>query len=299
MKILYFLPDHLGSGLRLPPEALLGSHRCRRFPSGYGQVALTGPDPRGQEVFIWFGRGRKKTDVADRLLVLGLLVDAIRSRSPRTIELVLSYHDYGRATDAEDPGLSAGGRVYNRFLSALPIDRLIHFDLHRWDNLATVRRGRRLLSTLPLWADHLRARIPDLDCLLSPDLGRSAAVAELGFLLGLPAFTLDKRRADGGLPDGLSFSGRRVFIFDDEIVSGATLRLATAVLRRRGAHEVHAGIIYGLCGVGQLEALSFSLSSLTLSNLISQPMPPSVDELDLAGPLLDVILAGAGRSEQS
>lgn len=303
MKTVYFLPMEAAAGFNLPTGVELGRYGRRKFETGYEKIILQGLSTTGTDVVIWFAR-RRRASPPDRLMALHLLVDAIRSQAPRRIQLVLTYDDYGRANGSDGAGSSLGCRAYSRFLNAIPVDEIVHFDLHGRDNLDGVTHRCSLVSTLPLWAEYLRSHLPAIDCLISPDLGRRGALSQLSTLLNLPFLVLDKRSAVGLPSPCLPLAGRRVFIYDDEIVSGRTLRFAVDLLRRRGTAEIHAGITYGFCAPSRLGSLRSALTSLTLSDLILEPPTAGVATLALAQPLLERVLAcpsgaAAQSSEQS
>jgi phosphoribosylpyrophosphate synthetase len=198
-----------------------------------------------------------------------------------SIDLVLPYCDYVRANQPHCLRASA------KQLDALPVDRIVLFDLHKDDLLDLLQKPVLHISALSLWAQHIRQLHPSVDLLVSPDIGRRNFVCSLAKSLQADWICLDKR--DSSAPLGELPAAAHVFLFDDEIVSGDTIRSAIRSLGLRGIKNISVGITYPLCKRKVLSDLGaeYNLLTLTVGDLIRRTLPERCNRLPLSTALME------------
>jgi phosphoribosylpyrophosphate synthetase len=252
------------------------------FPGGNFAIAVPPQECPGRAI-LWATKTRT-VPPERRLLETALAAEALGEFCGEAPQLVLPYCDGTRSNQISCI------RAWGRQLSAMSVQSAVLFDLHGEEVLAHLSAKVLQLSTINLWAERIGALNPPVDLVVSPDRGRAAAAAALGAALGAAVLVLDKNDATAPLPP--SVGGSHGLIFDDEVVSGRTLRSAAARLRRAAVRSLGIAVTYGLCGDGVLAAIAASplLRFFAVGDLVDRPSPPPCEVLALAGPLLGEIL---------
>jgi phosphoribosylpyrophosphate synthetase len=145
--------------------------------------------------------------------------------------------------------------------------------------------------TLPIWVEKIRSITPTIDCIISPDFGRKNAVATLGNALAIPHYCLDKSQLAFHLsmPYRLQLRGKHAFLFDDEIVTGSTLRNAIKFLHQCSVATISVGVVYALCPPSTF-AHPWKVERFILSNLVPWEGIHSMEILDVISPLLKKLI---------
>jgi phosphoribosylpyrophosphate synthetase len=218
-----------------------------------------------------------------RFLEFAFAAEALGEFYGETPDLLLPYCDGCRSHRPSTV------RALARSLAALAVRSIVFFDLHREDILQLLPGKAVHLPTLPLWAPFLSRLFPPIELAIAPDLGRAAAVADLAKMLGIESTTLNKNRPEEPLLP--TIRGRHVLLFDDEVVSGRTMRSALDRLRRANVKSITIAITYALCREDVLIQLAAepSVRSLIVSDLIARPERPD-GTVSLALPLLKQFL---------
>lgn len=239
-------------------------------------------------ILLWATKS-PRTPPPRRLLEIAIAVESLREIYACPIILVLPYGDCSRSNRPHCV------RAYIRQLEAIPADRIVLFDLHREDYLDYFRKQPLQISTLSLWADHVRRLRPKIDLLVSPDLGRRNFVQRLAELLSTDHLCLDKTEKSN-IPR--TIAGRHIFLFDDEVVTGKTLKMATKQLNGGDVASISIGVTYAFCSDNVLSSLSrlTCVRSTAIGDLVHRRMPPYPTEiLPLAPALLDIILCSLSQ----
>ena len=217
---------------------------------------------RGEDVFVISSlAGSDGATVNDRLVKLLFFLATCRENGAVQVTAVVPYLAYARTdrqTKRRDPVTT---RYVAQLIEAAGTDRVITLDVH---NVAAFQNAFRCESV------HLEARsmfVPRIHALagglpvtiLSPD-GGGVKRAELlreryEAVTGDPAgFGYMEKRRSRGVVSGELFAGEvagtAVFIVDDMISTGGTMRRAAAACRARGAQAVFAVATHGLFGPG-------------------------------------------------
>ncbi|MDR0340325.1 MAG: phosphoribosyltransferase [Puniceicoccales bacterium] len=281
----------LGNGHPGPlPEWIRRGHLERKTFHGGNCDIVVPPQETVGPIFLWATKDLECSS-GQRFWELTITAEALGEFCGEAPDLLLPYCDGCRSHQPSTV------RALARSLAALPVRSIVFFDLHREDILQLLPGKAIHLPTFPLWAQFYKNFSPPLKFVIAPDLGRANAVADLAKLLAVESFVLDKNRPEEPLPSAIR--GRHVLLFDDEVVSGSTLRGALDRLRQAGAGSVTIAVTYALCQQDVLAQLAAepSVRSLTIGDLIARPKVPD-RTVPLAFPLLEQFLRLRDADEQ-
>ena len=189
----------------------------------------------------------------EKLVQLGLAASALRGLGAKRLVLAAPYLCYMR----QDKAFHEGEAVAQRFIGALLaqwFDRVVTIEphLHRVENLGDVMPGieTAALSAADLLAQMIAADGVATDVLLAgPDAESESWTAAVAAATGAPFIVLEKtRRGDRDvvmtLPAGADIAGKRVYLVDDIVSTGATLAAAARLLKEKGAKRVEAVAVH-------------------------------------------------------
>jgi ribose-phosphate pyrophosphokinase len=257
--------EELGATVAKALQRTLDPHEEREFGAGEHKARPL-VSVRGRDVYVLHSlAGGGGASANDRLCRLLFFIATCRQNGAARVTALAPYMAYARKdrqTKARDPVTI---RYVAQLFEAVGTDRIVTLDVH---NIAAFQNAFRCesvhLDTRRLFAPVMREIARNLPIsIFSPDGGgikraqllrelfevETGKEASLGFM--------EKRRSRGTVSGDL-FAGevadRAVFIVDDMIGTGTTMRRAAADCRERGARAVYALAAHGLFGRGS-EAL--------------------------------------------
>jgi phosphoribosylpyrophosphate synthetase len=277
--VLFALGNCYPAGIGLRHGKLI----LERFHGGH--FAITANPQPAKTVILWATKLFRESP-SHRLFAMAFAVQAIREWHAGPLFLAHAYCDYSRANQ---PSCLCG---YAQLIQSLPVDCHFFFDLHRTDYLSHWHCPIIHRTSIQLWAEYFIRHSPAIDLVVSPDLGRGKAAGELASALGLDHLILDKT---ANYPPKQTLRGqvfgRRILLYDDEIVSGKTMRRAISLLIGEGATAIFPAITYALCGASTLRELGDipSVGLPIVSDLIQRSRLPCAI-LPMANALLPACL---------
>lgn len=237
---------------------------------------------RGKDVYVLQSlAGGADGSVNDKLVRLLFFLAACRDNGARRVTAVTPYLAYARKdrrTKARDPLAS---RYLAQLFEAMSPDRIVAVEVH---NIAAFENAFRIETV------HLDARrlyvplIAELAgdrpiAIVSPDGGgvkRAQLLKDMAEteLRRPAAFAFLEKRRSRGVVSGDLFAGdvdgAAVFIVDDMISTGGTIRRAADACRQRGAAKVFALAAHGLFGPGAEQLLEgAALDMLAVTDSVS------------------------------
>jgi ribose-phosphate pyrophosphokinase len=251
----------LGTDIAAVASWALDPHEERDFEDGEHKSRPL-VSVRGENVFVIASlAGTEGASVNDRLAKLLFFLATCRENGAAEVTAVVPYLAYARKdrqTKRRDPVTT---RYVAQLFEAVGTDRVITLDVH---NVAAFQNALRCetvhLEARSIFVPHIRTRAGGREVtILSPDSGgvkraellRERYQAVTGESAGLGF--MEKRRT-GGVVSGDLFAGEVagtvVFIVDDMISTGGTMRRAAVACRGRGAEAVFAVATHGLFGPG-------------------------------------------------
>lgn len=256
--------EHLGTAVAAGISCALAPHEERAFEDGEHKARPL-VSVRGEDVYVIANlAGSAATSVNDRLVRLLFFLAACRENGAARVTAIVPYLAYARKdrqTKRRDPVTT---RYVAALFEAVRTDRVITLDVHNVSAFQNAFRCQTIhLEARQVLAPEIARRAGDLPVtIFSPDSGgvkRAQLLRESCEASGHTAgFGFMEKRRSRGVVSGSLFAGdvegSAVFLIDDMISSGGTMRRAATACRRRDAASVHALATHGLFGPGS-EAL--------------------------------------------
>lgn len=244
--------------------------------------------------------------VNDQLFRMLFFIAACHDHGALRVTAVAPWMPYAckdRVTKARD---LVSSRYVAQLFEAVGTETLVTVDVH---NLAAFQNGFRCrtinLDTLRLFSAEVAGQAGEAPAtILSPDLG-GVKRAEL-LLLAVElicnkpvGFAVVEKQGSSGVVDGSLFAGEvaghDVWIVDDMIESGETMRRAAQACRQHGARSVHLLATHAFCGGPVMQRLlDPAIASLTVTDtagLITLPAPDARFRTLSVAPMIGQCLA--------
>lgn len=275
--------EALGRAVAAALARPLDPHETRDFEDGEHKARPL-VSVRGEEVFVISSlTGSGTATVNDRLVKLLFFLATCRENGAAQVTAVVPYLAYARKdrqTKRRDPVTT---RYVAQLLEAAGAGRVVTLDVH---NVAAFQNAFRCetmhLEARAVLVPRIRALAEGLPVtVFSPDGGGvkraellreryeavTGAAAGFGFM--------EKRRSRGVVSGELfagDVAGTAVFIIDDMISTGGTMRRAAAACRDRGARAVFAVATHGLFGRGSDALLAdASIDRIVVTDSVAPP----------------------------
>lgn len=267
MQIFDLTPKHsLGRDVAHVAGFPLASLEARVFEGGQHKIRPL-VSVRGGDVFVVAAlNATDAVSVNDQLIRMLFFIAACRDHGAARVTAVAPWLPYARkdrVTKARDP---VSSRYVAQLFEAVGTDALVTVDVH---NLSAFQNGFRCrtinLDTVRLFSSEVAEQARDAPVtIMSPDLGgvkRAELLRQAVELIrNKPAgFAVYEKHRSGGTVSGDLFAGEvaghDVWIVDDMIESGETMRRAAAACRVRGARSVHLVAAHALCDPAVMERL--------------------------------------------
>lgn len=234
---------------------------------------------RGEDVFVVSSlHPVEGMSVNDHLLRMLFFIAACRDHGALRVTAVAPWLPYARKDRVTKAGDPVSSRYVAQLFEAVGTDALVTVDVH---NMSAFQNGFRCrtvnLDTCRLFADEIAGRAGDAPVsIMSPDFGGVKRAELLRQLVELvrnkPAgfAVMEKHRSEGVLSGDL-FAGEvadhDVWIVDDMIESGETMRRAAQACRVRGARSVHLLATHAFCNAQEAKRLlDPAITSLTVTD---------------------------------
>lgn len=224
-----------------------------KFNDGETRVQYdTSPNITGRTAIIFqtHPTGSQNEAIMEQLLI----TYGVAKSGPDKVVGVMPYIAYGREDLKRGSGQPVSAALVLEMLGHVGYNRLLTFDMH---NPAIASAFKGTMDILPGW-HVLKPAIEDYmggppDLLMSPDAGRFKQVERDAATFGRrPAIgqMLKIRNGSGiqhhGYVSEISLDGVRMFVGDDLISTGETIRKAAKVAKQEGAEEVLVVATHGV-----------------------------------------------------
>lgn len=205
-----------------------------------------------------------------------MMINAAKFASAGDICVVLPHYSYARSDKKDKPHIVVGARFWLDQMIAAGADRFLTMTLH---SEAVVG-----MSDQPI--DHLQGAQVICDHLAKRDLSNAVALFDLGQdkrsggytdVLGMPSAIYDKRRKGDTEVEIRSIKGEvagmDVYIFDDEIASGASIAAIADAIQPYGPKSVQVACVHGLfCGRAPQLMADAPIVEVITTNTIDVPV---------------------------
>jgi len=177
----------------------------------------------------------------ETLMEMLITIDALRGASVGRITLVTPYFPYVRSDKKDEPRVSIAAQLMSRLLHEAGTDRVLTVNLHALQIMGFMPMPCDQLDANPLIAEFFRSHYDTSNIgVLATDAGGVKIATVYADRLNVPLAICDKRRwGDNQDPEiraviGIDeIRGRKIAIFDDEILTGGTMCRAIMALKER------------------------------------------------------------------
>jgi ribose-phosphate pyrophosphokinase len=184
--------------------------------------------------------------LAESLMELLITLDALSGASVGRVTVVAPYFPYVRSDKKDEPRVSIAARLMSRLLAEAGADRVLTINLHALQIMGFMPMPCDQLDANPLIAEYFRSNYDTSNIgVLATDAGGVKIATVYADRLNVPLAICDKRRwGDNQDPEVRSvigideIRGRKIAIFDDEILTGGTMCRAITTLQERFGIEV-------------------------------------------------------------
>ena len=218
---------------------------------------------------------------------------AIENGASKTI-LVIPYLGYARQDRAGQPGEGSLGVMVAELIQKFNPSKLALFDVHSDRIRKALGPSVTELSALPLFAEALSKRAPDV--IVSPDAGFRSRAEELAKLLKPhpEVAVIDKVRPRPNVAIAKRLHGdvrgQEVLIVDDIIDTGGTLSQAVKLVSENGAQSIRLAATHGIfSGDARKRFLQLPVEEILITNTLPQIRYPKIRLLDIGPLFLDFL----------
>lgn len=266
----------------------MGQVHLTKFSDGEIYVQIL-ENVRGGDVFII----QPTCDpVADNLMQMLLMIDALKRASARRITVVVPYYGYARQDRKDKPRVPISSKLVADLLTTAGADRALVVDLHAPQIQGFFNIPVDHLFASPVLVDHFRKlNLPDLT-VVSPDAGGVERARFFAKKMDSALAIVDKRRTDINVAEIMhvigDVNGRTCLIIDDIIDTAGTLVKTVDALYSKGAKEVYACASHAVLSGPALERIAKSqLKEVVVTNTIplseAGKHEPRIRVLSIAG----------------
>jgi len=221
--------------------------------------------------------------VAEHLMQLLLMIDALKRASARRITVVIPYFGYARQDRKDKPRVPISSKLVADLLSTAGANRALTVDLHAPQIQGFFNIPVDHLFGSPVLVDYFRkAQLPNLT-VVSPDAGGVERARFFAKKIGAPLAIVDKRRTDINVTEVMNVIGdvhnRTCLIIDDIIDTAGTLVKTAEALKVNGANEVYACASHAVLSGPAIERIHNScLKQVIVTNTIPLSEPARGEE---------------------
>jgi len=180
------------------------------------------------------------------------MIDAASKSGASKIIVVMPYVSYARSDKIHTPGMALSAELLIKLLEASGMTGFIGVDFHSREIEQFFSKKTKLyhLSALPLIARYLKKRDLENTILLPADQGATDSAFYLAKHLNVPLGRVEKERINDTKVKIKKISGevfdKDVIVIDDEISTGATLKILGGKLESMKVRGLTIALTHGL-----------------------------------------------------
>jgi ribose-phosphate pyrophosphokinase len=242
----------------------------KRFSDGEIRVQIK-ENVRGSDVFVVQSTC---TPVADHLLELLLMIDALKRASADRITAVLPYYGYARQDRKDRPRVPISAKLIASMIQTAGANRVLALDLHAAPIQGFFDIPVDHLYATPVLINAWTSSIGASDTIVvSPDAGGVERARAFAKRLDLPLAIIDKRREEANVAEVMHIigdvEGKHCLMVDDIIDTAGTLVKGAEALKANGALQVSACATHGVLSGPAIERIQNSgLGEVVITNSI-------------------------------
>jgi len=175
------------------------------------------------------------------------MIDAAKRSSAKEIIPIIVYYGYSRQDRKDQPRVSIGSKLIQKFIEISGATRLITIDLHADQISSFFDIPTDQLYASYLFVPHIK-KISDNIIIASPDTGGTKRAKYLSNKLKCDMVICYKQRIKSNRVENMiligDVKGKDVIIFDDIIDTGGTICKSAELMMEKGANSVRAVITH-------------------------------------------------------
>ncbi len=218
------------------------------FPDGETFVKIN-ENIRGCDVFII---QPTSPPTNQNLMELLIMVDAARRASAERITAVIPFFGYARQDRKDQPRVPITAKLVANLLVASGVHRVLVLDLHAGQIQGFFDIPVDHLYAAPVLINYLREQGLNNPVVVSPDVGGLKMSYAYANALKCDLAIVAKHRVSATEVEAMNLigevEGRDVLMVDDMTETAGTLTAAAALLKKRGARSIRAGVTHGVLG---------------------------------------------------
>ena len=231
---------------------------CRHLEMPLGEAEVF--EFSNENIFVRFLQNMRERDVFlvqpfvepvnTRIMELLIMIDAAKRASAGRITAVIPYFAYGRSDKKDQPHISITARLLANFIEVAGADRVLTANLHAGQIQGFFNVPVDELLAMPLIVEYFRSLNLERPVIVAPDPGRAKDASNMAARLDGDVAFVDKRRdgndetAHSTTIVGPDVRDRETILYDDEILSGGTMKAAIELLQQQGARSIYVSCIH-------------------------------------------------------
>lgn len=270
----------------------LGKCTVSLFPDGETFVKID-ENVRGHDVFLVQSTSPPTNH---HLMEMFIMMDALRRASASRITAVIPFYGYARQDRKDQPRVPITAKLVANLLVAAGANRILTMDLHAQQIQGFFDIPVDHLYAAPVIYEYLqRKNLPNL-VVVSPDVGGLKMAYAYAQQLDAELAIVAKRRKSPTETEATAvigdIAGKNVLLVDDLTETAGTLTSAAALLKERGAEQIHACVSHALLNDLGIERLKNSpIDELITTDTVARSAIPGINvtTLSVAGLLGEAI----------
>ena len=240
---------------------------------------------RGQAVFLI----AKVNMPYERFFEMLMTVDAARRSSAKEVVLIIPYLPHSRQERRDAQRTSISARIVADVIQLMGADRIITLDLHTNAIEGFYKIPVDPLSSLHLFAGHIKNSGLSNLCLCSPDFGGIKRIKLYKRHIEAEMAVINKERLKPNQVTKMEIIGdvkdKNIVIIDDLVDTAGTLCAAADVLIDHGAKSVRAYCTHGVLSGDALTLIQkSSIDKLYISDTVVEEIDhPKIEVVSCAG----------------
>jgi ribose-phosphate pyrophosphokinase len=262
------LAQAIASGIGLE----LGKCTISAFPDGETFVKIE-ENVRGEDVFLVQSTSPPSNH---HLMEMFIMMDALRRASASRITAVLPFYGYARQDRKDQPRVPITAKLVANLLVAAGANRVLTMDLHAQQIQGFFDIPVDHLYAAPVVYEYLKGKSLQNLVVVSPDVGGLKMAHAYSQVLEAGLAIVAKRRKNATEIESMTvigdIRGKTVLLVDDLTETAGTLTSAAALLKKKGAREIHACVSHAILNDLGIERLrKSSIDELITTDTVLRP----------------------------
>ena len=270
----------------------LGKSTIKPFPDGETFVKIE-ENVRGEDVFLVQSTSPPSNH---HLMEMFIMIDALRRASANRITAVLPFYGYARQDRKDQPRVPITAKLIANLLVAAGANRILTMDLHAQQIQGFFDIPVDHLYAAPVMYEYLKKKQLKNLVVVSPDVGGLKMAYAYSQVLDASLAIVAKRRKSAHEVESIAvigeIRGKNALMVDDLTETAGTLTMAAALLKKKGAKNIIAGVSHAILGKVGIDRLRKSdIDELITTDTVLRPAISGVKvtTLSVAGLLGEAI----------